>query len=120
MNQNYAADKKLGLVALILANPEIANEDLIYPGQVLYLPEVNFDKKTIRLKDNLFYAIYRRSLSSKDDKESTSWLAKKKLGYVLRDTRDSRGNTVHRVFLGGYETEEELEKALASLKPATE
>ena len=114
-NRNYPDNKKLGLVALILANPEITNENKILPGQTLYLPEISFDKETIRLRDKQFYAIYGRYLTSESLKKDTSWLQKKNVHFVLRDTKDSKRNVVYRVFLGGYGTEAELEKALESV-----
>ena len=115
VNRHYPDNKKLGLVALILANPELTNENMILPGQALYLPEINSDKETIRLRDKLFYAIYGRYLNSNSLKKDSSWLEKRKVHFVLRDTKDSKRNVVHRVFLGGYETEAELEKALESV-----
>jgi len=114
-NRNYPDDKKLGLVALILANPEITNENKILPGQTLYLPEISFDKETIRLRDKQFYAIYGRYLTSESLKKDTSMLQKKNVQFVFRDTKDSKRNVVYRVFLGGYGTEAELEKALESV-----
>ena len=115
VNRHYPDNKKLGLVALILANPELTNENKILPGQALYLPEINSDKETIRLRDNLFYAVYGRYVTSESLKKDSSWLEKQKVHFVLRDTKDSKRNMVHRVFLGGYETEAELEKALESV-----
>jgi len=114
-NRSYPANNKLGLEALILANPEIDNEDKIFPGQTLYLSEINFPKETIRLKDQRFYAIYGRYKSAASLKEDTSWLEKKQVHFVIRDTKGARGMVVHRVFLGGYETEEELAEALKSV-----
>ena len=118
--RDYPENKKLGLVALILANPEITNESKIVPGQTFYLPEISFDKETIRLKDQQFYAIYRRYQTSGSLKKDTSRLQQKNVHFVLRDTKDSKGNVVYRVFLGGYGTEAELETALknANLKSA--
>jgi hypothetical protein len=52
-NRNYPQDQKIDLLAVILANPAIAYENTIYPGQKLYLPEVNFANQTIRLQNNL-------------------------------------------------------------------
>jgi LysM repeat protein len=114
-NRSYPADNRLGLDALILANPEIDNEGKIFPGQVLFLPEINFPKETIRLKDQRFYAIYGHYQSASSFKIDTSWLEKKQVHFVIRDTTGPRGIVVHRVFLGGYETAEELAEALKSL-----
>jgi type II secretory pathway predicted ATPase ExeA len=114
-NRNYPDNKKMGLAALILANPELINDKKIFPGQTLYLPEISFDKETIRLRDKKFYAIYGRYLTSESLNKDTSWLQKKNVHFVLRGTKDSKRNMVYRVFLGGYETEAELEKAFVSV-----
>jgi type II secretory pathway predicted ATPase ExeA len=114
-NRSYPANNKLGLVALILANPEIDNENRIFPGQALYLPEINFNKETIRLKDQRFYAVYGLYQSAESLKKDTAWLEKKQVRFVIRDTQGALGMVVHRVFLGGYETEEELTEALKSV-----
>jgi hypothetical protein len=119
VNWNYSENQKLGMAAVILANPEIVSEDTIYPGQTLFLPEINFTNQTIRLKNNLLYAIYGIYRSPESLRVDTTWLAKKKIRFVVRNIKDSRGNAVHRVFLGGYATEEELEKAFEDVEPKT-
>ncbi len=118
--RHYPDDKRLGLVAIILANPSITNEDMIYPGQALSLPEVNFTKRTIRLGDNLFYALYGRCTSSESLKKDTSWLTKKKVRFIVTDIKDSKESVLHRIFLGGYDKEGELEEALQSVKTKSE
>ena len=77
--------------------------------------EIKFPKETIRRKDQRFYAIYGRYQSAAILKIDTSWLEKKQVHFVIRDTKGDRGIVVHRLFLGGYETEEELAEALKSL-----
>ena len=114
-SRRYPDDNQLGLDALILANPEIDNEGKIFVGQVIYLPEINFPKETIRLKDQRFYAIYGHYQSGASLKIDTSYLEKKQVHFVIRDIKGDRGMVVHRVFLGGYETETELTEALKSV-----
>jgi hypothetical protein len=116
VGRNYPENPKMGMVAVILANSAIASEDEIHPGQRLSLPEINFTKQTIRLENNLLYALYGVYLSTADLKDDTAWLAKKKVHFIVRDTLDSRGNSMHRVFLGGYATEEGLEEARGDVK----
>ena len=120
VSRNYPDNKKLGLIALILANPGLTNENNILPGQALDLPGINSDKGTIRLRDNLFYAVYGHYLTSESLKKDTSWLEKQNVHFVLRDAKDSKRNVVYRVFLGGYATEAELEKALESVSLKTD
>jgi hypothetical protein len=120
VGQKYSENKKLGLAAIILANPEIDDEDKVYSGQVIFLPEINFAKRTIRLKDNRFYALYGNYLSAGSLKEETDGLEGKNAHFIVRDTKDSKGKELHRVFLGGYDTEEELEKVLGSVKTKLE
>ncbi len=85
------------------------------PVRPLYLPEIGLKKETILLRDKQFYAIYGSYLTSENLKKDTSWLQKKNVHFVLRDTKDSKRNVVYRLFLGGYGTEAELEKALESV-----
>jgi phage tail protein X len=117
VNRHYPDNKKLGLEALILANPELTDENKILPGQTLYLPEINPDNVTIRLRDKLLYTVYGRYESANILKKDSSRLEKREVLFVLRATKDSKRIMVHRVFLGGYATEAELEKALVSANP---
>jgi general secretion pathway protein A len=54
----YSGQKMLGLWGLVLANPKIGRDDLIYPGQVLELPQIDLQNKTIQLKNQQFYLPY--------------------------------------------------------------
>jgi LysM repeat protein len=119
VNRNYPENHKIGLSAVILANPAIIGEDTIYPGQVLSLPEINSDNQTIRLENNLFYAIYGTYRSSESLKAETTRLAKKKVHFVVRNIKDSRGIMEHRVFLGGYPTAEGLKKGFRVVETQT-
>jgi hypothetical protein len=119
VDRNYPENQKIGMGAVILANPTIVREDIIYPGQTLFLPAINFANQTIRLQNHLFYAIYGTYRSTESLKEDTTWLAKKKIHFVVRNIKDSRGIAVHRVFLGGYATEEELKKVFRDAEPET-
>lgn len=114
--QHYPENEQIGLVAIILANPEIYKDDFIYSGQVLKLPKLDSTDKTIQLQDNLFYILYGRYYSDADLTKDTLWLNKNKVRYLVRSTKDSKGRNVSRVILGGYETKDDLEKALQSVK----
>jgi type II secretory pathway predicted ATPase ExeA len=121
VNRRYPDDKKLGLVALLLANPELNSENKVKPGQALYLPEINPEKGTIRLQDQKYYSVFGRYVSAWSLKKDSSWLANQQVPFVVRVTKDSRRNRVQRVYVGGYGTEAELEHALqgVNLGPGT-
>ena len=114
--QHYPENKQIGLVAIILANPEIYKDDLIYSGQVLKLPKLDSTDKTIQLQDNLFYILYGHYYSDADLKKDTLWLNKKKVRFLVRNTKDSKNRNANLVILGGYEAKDDLEKALQSTK----
>jgi type II secretory pathway predicted ATPase ExeA len=114
--QHYPKDRELGLRALILANPKITNADLIHTGQSLYLPAVNFSKRTVRLRDGLFYAFYGQYLSPDGIGKDTSRLIKNQVRFQVIDTKDSAGRVIYRIFVGGYDSEEGLAKTVGNLK----
>ncbi len=111
---HYPKDKKWGLVAIILQNPTVTNEDSIIAGEVISLPKLNPKNRTIQLNDKLFYGLYGRYTSPERAEKIASWLKSKKINFLVRDMK-SGGNTVQRIFLGGYPTEEELEQVHNSL-----
>ena len=114
-SRHYPEDPRFGLVALILQNPEVTNEDIIKAREVLSLPKINFENRTIQLKDNLWYALYGRYTSPESAKKIESWLTSKKIKCFVRDSQIGRGTKIQRIFIGGYPTAAELEKALGSL-----
>lgn len=114
-SQRYPEDPRFGIVAIILQNPNITNEDFIKAGGVLHLPKINFENRTIQLKDNLWYALYGLYPSPESAKKIALWFTTKKIKFLVRDIRIGGGNTIKRIFIGGYATEEELTQALNSL-----
>jgi hypothetical protein len=66
--QHYPENEQIGLVAIILGNPEIYKDDFIYVGQVLKLPKVSSTDKIIQLDDKLFYILYGSYYSDVDFK----------------------------------------------------
>ncbi len=115
-SQQYPEDSKLGMLAIILQNSEIANEDIIRTREVLYLPKINFSNRTIHLKDNLFYAFYGRYTSPESLRRAAAELEARKVKFMVRNTKNAAGNLTQRIFIGGYDTPENLEKTLTSLK----
>ena len=114
-SRQYPKDSKLGMLAIILQNPEIANEDIIRTQEVLYLPKINFSNRTIHLKDNLFYAYYGQYTSPGGLKKAADELAARKIKFMVRNTKNAAGNLTQRIFIGGYDTPEDLKKTLAGL-----
>jgi len=117
-SRHYRKDPRFGLVGILLQNPTITNEDILYARLVLSLPQINFEKRTIQLKDNLWYALYGRYTSPESAKKIESWLTSKKIKFFVRDSQIGRGTKVQRIFIGGYATAAELDKALGSLTTA--
>ena len=114
-SRQYPEDRRLGMGAIILQNPEVSNEDMIQAGEALDLPKINFKNRTIQLKDHLFYALYGRYTSTESLKKAVAGLTVEKVKFMVRDSKGGSGNLIQRIFLGGYETAADLEKALASL-----
>ena len=113
---HYPGNKQLGLVAIILANPDIHKDDLIYSGQVLKLPKLDSKDQTIQLQDNLFYGFYGSYYSAADLKKDTLRLNEKQIRFLIRSSKDPKGKNLNRIILGGYQTQDDFAKALQSLK----
>jgi type II secretory pathway predicted ATPase ExeA len=113
---HYLGNKKIGLEAVILANPAITSENLIYPSERISLPRVDLSKNIILLGDNLFYAPYGRYQPSPSLQNDLERLKKQQVRYALRKTEESGKRIFHWVFLGGYEKEAELMEARRSLE----
>jgi type II secretory pathway predicted ATPase ExeA len=109
--QYYSKNPKFGLIAISLANPKIAEDNLIHRGMDLVLPKVNFDNETIQSQDNLFFTFYGLYYSKQNLNDHSYKLRKKNIRFIARHNKDSRGNDFYRVFLGGYETEKEIMEA---------
>ncbi|MDD3579450.1 MAG: AAA family ATPase [Desulfobacca sp.] len=113
---HYPDDVDLGLEAILLANPETTNEDLIYPGQKLNLPLINPADQTIILREHLFYGAYGRYFSMSSLQKTLSWLSQQGVRYLVVNTKTYQGGITHRVLIGGYENRQDLDKALQRLK----
>jgi type II secretory pathway predicted ATPase ExeA len=111
--KHYTDNKAIGFVAIILANPQITNEDSIILGQELLLPKVNQDNKVITLNDNRYYLLYNRYSDSNFVKKVLSKLSERKVQFQVRETHNIDAMNIYRIFLGGYEREEDLMAALA-------
>ena len=114
--QHYPENKEIGLVAIILANPKINRDGIIYSGQVLKLPKLDSTDKTIQLQDNLFYALYGIYYYDADLKRETLWLNKNQVRFLVRSSKGSKGKNINRIILGGYETKDDFGKSSAEYK----
>jgi general secretion pathway protein A len=112
--RHYPGDKKWGLVAIMLQNPGVKNEDSLIAGEELYLPKLNPHNRTIQLNDKLFYVLYGRYTSAASAAKIASWLKNRKINFLIRESK-SGGNPVQRIFLGGYPTEAEVAQVRQSL-----
>jgi type II secretory pathway predicted ATPase ExeA len=109
----YPDNKDIGYNAVILANPDITNEDVIYPGQNLALPQISKDGSVITLDNQEHYALLKRYNTAAQADKAGARLKALQLPYVVRETRLPGNVKVYRVFLGGYASTDELKKALA-------
>jgi type II secretory pathway predicted ATPase ExeA len=109
-------DNETGYVAVILANPKIIQESLIYRGQLLLLPSINQDTGMIKLSDNRYYSFYNSYNNVAQLKEVQSQLKELQFPYLVRETQQPIAGKLYRVYLGGYEHEEDLTEALKVLE----
>jgi type II secretory pathway predicted ATPase ExeA len=109
---HYPNSKQAGFTAVILSNPQITKEDLIFAKQTLLLPGLNKNNNIIKLNDNLYYIFYDYfNIISKLNK-TTSMLKSLGIKFIVRETQDSLARKVYRIYLGGYENEADLKEAL--------
>jgi type II secretory pathway predicted ATPase ExeA len=114
-SQHYPKDPRFGVVAIILQNVNLINEVVVKAGEVLDLPKINFENRTIHLKDNLWYAPYGRYTSQKSVNRIAFRFFTKKIKFLVRHIKSKDDNPIKRIFIGGYATEEELTNVLNSL-----
>ena len=107
VTKHYPYNRKLGFTAIILANPEIAVENMIFPGQNLYLPKMD-TIGVVTLNDNRHYWLYKRYEDVSKVHKTVSNLKKHQISFLVRETQHPDVGKVYRIFLGGYEIEEDL------------
>ena len=112
--------KDLGMVALLLANPQKLNQDSLIIGEKLNLPRVDPKKQIIQLKEGIFYAFWGQYGSYRDLEEALSGLSRKSVRYSIMNTKTSAGRIVKRVVIGAYETQADLAQALLRVKGESE
>lgn len=107
---------RLGLLAILLANREKIRDELVYPGQELYLPAIDNNRQAVCLQDGSCYAPYAWIYSSVRLKEITSWLKKKRIRFLVIHSRDNAGKGFQRIVLGGYQSPQDLQQAVDKTK----
>jgi type II secretory pathway predicted ATPase ExeA len=112
----YPDDKEIGYDAVILANPRITNEDIIYPGQTLSLPKVDKSNNIITVGGKDYFKIYGQYYNATEVAKAESKLRELQLHFVVRETEIPNEGKIYRVFLGGYNSQNELKKAMALLE----
>jgi type II secretory pathway predicted ATPase ExeA len=112
---HYLGNKKIGVEAVILANPSLTSENLIHPSERILLPRVDPDRSLIVLDDNLFYMPYGRYQPSPLLQQDLDRFKKLQVRYALRKTEDSANRVLYWIFLGGYEKEAQLIEARRTL-----
>ena len=110
--KHYSDNKLIGFAAIILANPQITNEDLIYPGEELFLPNVKAKVKIILLNDTQHYLLYKRYSDISAFNKTVSKLKQRHVRFKYRKTHNITAGNIYRIYLGGYEREDDLLNAL--------
>lgn len=109
----YPDEKEVGYDAVILANPQIEDENFIYKGQILILPTIDKNTKIVTLPNKQHFALYQKYFRSPQKDKDLSKLEDLDLRVTVRETTLYGNHQVYRIFLGGYDTKEELQKAIA-------
>ena len=107
----YPDDQEIGYGAVILANPEIKNEDILYPGQKLSLPKID-NHTMITLNNDQHYYLYKRYYSSAQVEEITAKLKEHDIHFLVRKTWLPDAGSIYRIFLGGYDDKAKLKEAM--------
>ncbi len=110
--KHYSDNKTIGFAAIILANPQITNEDLILPGKEIFLPKVKAKRKIILLNDNQHYLLYKRYSDVSTFEKTISKLNQRQVRFKHRKTHNIAVGNIYRIYLGGYEREDDLMNAL--------
>src|SRR3989339_777082 len=100
-SRNYPDHSQMGLLAILVANHNDIKDDMIHPGQTLHLPKVKLAGQMMQLDDNLFYAPYGCYSSAESLRNDTTRLKKKQIRFLVIRSRDSQGQSFHRVIFGG-------------------
>ena len=114
----YPGRPASGLKTVLAANPAIGDENRIYPGQVLIVPEPDPVEGAVLPEgsSNAYFAVYGQYSSMERLRKEKAWLTRRKIKYVIRNTTDSNGGALYQILVGGFESAQDLERALAVVK----
>ena len=113
---HYAGNEKFGFAAVILANPQITEENLIYTGQILLLPKIHKGNNIIKLSDNMHYLFYNRYNNEPLFNKNISMINDFQIRFLIRETQHPTAVKVYWIYLGGYEREDDIKEALRMIE----
>jgi len=113
--QHYPNKKRSGIEAILKSNPQIDNRDLIYPGQVLVLPEIEKNSNPMResgKKTETKFAVQICTLFNSSRTFAKAYVNElKQKGYPAYkiETKTKEGKVIYEIYIGKYGTKEEAE-----------
>jgi type II secretory pathway predicted ATPase ExeA len=110
---HYSDDKEIGYDAVILANPHLVKEDMVQKGQTLIFPHVDKHNKIITLSPQQHFALLHNFSHLSQVETTISRLKDRNLRFITRETLFPDNNRSYRIFLGGYESINDLKGAMA-------
>ncbi len=112
----FPDQEELGLVALILANPQNLDPNLILVGQKLNLPLIDPVNQTIQTKEGILYALYGTYPSIPSLQQTISRLSQQNVRYAVINNNTTKGAISYQVLIGAYANRRDLEQALSRVK----
>jgi general secretion pathway protein A len=115
--QRYPHKERSGIEAILKSNPQIENRDLIYPGQVLVLPEIETNSNPMResgKKTETKFAVQICTLFNSSRAFAETYINElKQKGYPAysAEAKTKNGKSIYKIFIGTYQTKEEAETA---------
>ena len=115
----FPGQRELGLVALLMANPQNLNANLIIAGQKLNLPRIDPVNQTIQMKEGILYALYGTYPSIPSLQQTISRLTQQNVRYAVINNHATKGVISYQVLIGAYANRKDLEQALSRVnKPS--
>ena len=115
--QHYPNKERSGIEAILKSNPQIENRDLIYPGQVFVLPEIETNsnpRKESGKKTETTFAFQICTLFNASSAFADAYINElKQKGYPAYSTvaKTQEDKSIYKIFIGKYQTKEEAETA---------